>query len=180
VAVEVVPNEFKATACLKTTIYACLCQFLIRISITPSLDPPTSSLIFTSKMASINGKLEVEVEVKAHADKFWASIRDSPTILPKAFPNDYKSIEILEGDGKSVGTVRLITYGEGKYLGDSLLSYICQANYFDSTFSVLGHALHIHFCTLLFFVFFQVLLLSKYQRRRLRLLMKEKGHFLSV
>ncbi|XP_062150072.1 MLP-like protein 423 [Alnus glutinosa] len=66
-------------------------------------------------MAS-NGKLDVEVEVKSHADKFWASIRDSPTILPKAFPNDYKSIEILEGDGKSVGTVRLITYGEGSPL----------------------------------------------------------------
>ncbi|XP_059447859.1 MLP-like protein 423 [Corylus avellana] len=66
-------------------------------------------------MAS-SGNLEVEVEVKSHSDKFWPTIRDSPIILPKAFPNDYKSIEILEGDGKSVGTIRLITYGEGSPL----------------------------------------------------------------
>ncbi|KAB1200310.1 hypothetical protein CJ030_MR0G007660 [Morella rubra] len=66
-------------------------------------------------MASI-GKLGVEVEVKSHADKFWGCIRDSATTLPKAFPHDYKSIEVLEGDGKSVGSVRLITYGEGSPL----------------------------------------------------------------
>jgi hypothetical protein len=95
-------------------MHAYMCQFLICISINPS----TSFLIFHFKMAS-SGNLDVEVEVKSHADKFWPTIRDSPIILPKAFPNDYKSIEILEGDGKSVGTIRLITYGEGKYLGDS-------------------------------------------------------------
>lgn len=93
-------------------IYMHACAMSFSYAITRS---PTSSLIdFHLKMAS-SGKLDVEVEVKSHADKFWGSIRDSPTILPKAFPNDYKSIEILEGDGKSVGTVRLITYGEGKY-----------------------------------------------------------------
>ncbi|XP_042979988.1 MLP-like protein 423, partial [Carya illinoinensis] len=59
------------------------------------------------------GKLDVEVEVKSDADKFWGIIRDSATILPKAFPNDYQSIEVVEGDGKSVGSVRLIKYGEG-------------------------------------------------------------------
>ncbi|XP_054810687.1 MLP-like protein 423 isoform X1 [Prosopis cineraria] len=59
------------------------------------------------------GKLEVEVHVKSHADKFWATIKDSATIFPKAFPQDYKSIEILEGDGKSVGSVRHTTYGDG-------------------------------------------------------------------
>ncbi|KAF5443173.1 hypothetical protein F2P56_035755 [Juglans regia] len=64
------------------------------------------------KMAAID-KLDVEVEVKSHADKFWGLIRESVTVLPKAFPIDYKSIEVLEGDGKSVGSVRLVTYGEG-------------------------------------------------------------------
>lgn len=63
-------------------------------------------------MAAID-KLDVEVEVKSHADKFWGLIRESVTVLPKAFPIDYKSIEVLEGDGKSVGSVRLVTYGEG-------------------------------------------------------------------
>ncbi|KAI9073417.1 hypothetical protein K1719_044602 [Acacia pycnantha] len=59
------------------------------------------------------GKLEVEVQVKSQVDKFWETVKDSATIFPKAFPQDYKSIEILEGDGKSVGSVRHITYGEG-------------------------------------------------------------------
>ncbi|KAF8390367.1 hypothetical protein HHK36_024892 [Tetracentron sinense] len=35
-------------------------------------------------------KLEVEVEVKSSADKFWESIRDSTTLFPKIFPEQYK------------------------------------------------------------------------------------------
>lgn len=59
------------------------------------------------------GKIEVEVEVKSPADKFFDAIRNSTVIFPKAFPNQYKSIEVLEGDGKSVGSIRLIKYAEG-------------------------------------------------------------------
>lgn len=62
------------------------------------------------------GALSVEVDVKSVADKFWNSMRDSTIIFPKAFPHDYKSIEVLEGDGKAVGSVRLITYSEGSSL----------------------------------------------------------------
>ncbi|OVA16280.1 Bet v I domain [Macleaya cordata] len=58
------------------------------------------------------GKIEVEVEVKSSADKFWEAITDSAVLFPKIFPEQYKSIEILEGDGKSVGSIRLLTYGE--------------------------------------------------------------------
>ncbi|ONI30553.1 hypothetical protein PRUPE_1G258100 [Prunus persica] len=64
-------------------------------------------------MASNGGKLEVEIEVKSPSQKFWEGLRDSTTIFPKAFPHDYKSIDVLEGDGKAVGSVRLITYSEG-------------------------------------------------------------------
>lgn len=60
------------------------------------------------------GKLDVQIEVKSPADKFWGAIRDSTTLLPKAFSHDYKSIEVLQGDGKAPGSVRLITYAEGK------------------------------------------------------------------
>ncbi|KAK7361961.1 hypothetical protein VNO77_04057 [Canavalia gladiata] len=63
-----------------------------------------------------SGKLEVEIEVKCNADKFWDTIKDSAEIFPKAFPNDYKSIEILEGDGKSAGSIRQVTFGEGSPL----------------------------------------------------------------
>ena len=63
-------------------------------------------------MAS-SGKLEAEVEIKSHADKFWGGIRDSGTLFPKIFPEQYKSIEIIEGDGKGVGSIRLIKFTEG-------------------------------------------------------------------
>nr|GLL31984.1 MLP-like protein 423 [Ipomoea trifida]GMD13391.1 MLP-like protein 423 [Ipomoea batatas]GMD19563.1 MLP-like protein 423 [Ipomoea batatas]GMD21206.1 MLP-like protein 423 [Ipomoea batatas] len=58
-------------------------------------------------------KIEVDVEVCIGADKFWHSIRDSNTLFPKIFPEVYKTIEVLEGDGKAIGSIRLIKYGEG-------------------------------------------------------------------
>ncbi|XP_038975320.1 MLP-like protein 423 [Phoenix dactylifera] len=58
-------------------------------------------------------KAEVEVEVKSPADKFWGALRDSTDLFPKIFPEQYKSIEIVEGDGKSVGTIRILKYAEG-------------------------------------------------------------------
>ncbi|XP_021635821.2 MLP-like protein 423 isoform X2 [Hevea brasiliensis] len=66
-------------------------------------------------MAS-SGKLDVEVHIKSSPDKFWNSIRDSTTLFPKAFPDQYKNIRVLEGDGKAPGSVRLFTYAEGSPL----------------------------------------------------------------
>ncbi|XP_058115419.1 MLP-like protein 423 [Magnolia sinica] len=61
----------------------------------------------------MGGKLDLEVEVKTPADKFWGAIKDSKDLFPKVFPQQYKSIEILEGDGNSVGSVRLVHFAEG-------------------------------------------------------------------
>ncbi|XP_047071074.1 MLP-like protein 423 [Lolium rigidum] len=58
-------------------------------------------------------KVELVVEVKSAADKLWTALRDSTELFPKIFPEQYKSIETVEGDGKSVGTVRLLKYAEG-------------------------------------------------------------------
>ncbi|XP_078151717.1 MLP-like protein 423 [Carex rostrata] len=58
-------------------------------------------------------KSEVEVEVKSAPEKFWEAIRSSTDLFPKVFPEQYKSIDILEGDGKSVGSVRLVNYAPG-------------------------------------------------------------------
>ncbi|XP_020083130.1 MLP-like protein 423 [Ananas comosus] len=58
-------------------------------------------------------KVDVQVEVKSPADKFWGAIRDSTDLFPKVFPSQYKSIEIAEGDGKSPGTIRIVKYAEG-------------------------------------------------------------------
>ncbi|XP_077237813.1 MLP-like protein 423 [Tasmannia lanceolata] len=55
-------------------------------------------------------KLQLDIEVKSSAEKFWGSMRESATLFPKAFPELYKSIEILEGDGKDVGSIRLIKF----------------------------------------------------------------------
>uniref|UniRef100_A0A0D9W5Y5 Bet v I/Major latex protein domain-containing protein n=1 Tax=Leersia perrieri TaxID=77586 RepID=A0A0D9W5Y5_9ORYZ len=58
-------------------------------------------------------KVELSVEVKSPADKLWTALRDSTDLFPKIFPQQYKSIETVEGDGKSAGTVRLLKYTEG-------------------------------------------------------------------
>ncbi|KAG8082286.1 hypothetical protein GUJ93_ZPchr0014g46553 [Zizania palustris] len=58
-------------------------------------------------------KVELLVEVKSAADKLWTALRESTELFPKIFPEQYKSIETVEGDGKSAGTVRLLKYTEG-------------------------------------------------------------------
>ncbi|KAF3340119.1 MLP-like protein 423 [Carex littledalei] len=58
-------------------------------------------------------KSEVDVEVNSAPEKFWEAIRGSTDLFPKVFPEQYKSIDILEGDGKSVGSVRLVNYALG-------------------------------------------------------------------
>ncbi|RZC59117.1 hypothetical protein C5167_006421 [Papaver somniferum] len=63
-------------------------------------------------MAS-NGKIEADLEVKSSTNKIWDIILDSATMFPKIFTEQYKSIEVLEGDGKSVGSIKLIKYQEG-------------------------------------------------------------------
>ncbi|RZC61721.1 hypothetical protein C5167_023479 [Papaver somniferum] len=63
-------------------------------------------------MAS-SGKIEADLEVKSSTNKIWDFIVDSATMFPKIFPEQYKSIEVLEGDGKSVGSIKLIKYQEG-------------------------------------------------------------------
>ncbi|KAM0943146.1 putative Bet v I/Major latex protein [Dioscorea sansibarensis] len=58
-------------------------------------------------------KLEVDVVLKSSVNKFWGGITASAELFPKVFPEQYKSIEVLEGDGNSVGTIRLIKFSEG-------------------------------------------------------------------
>ena len=76
---------------------------------------------------ALRGKLEVDIELKSNADKYWQTIRDSTTIFPKAFPHDYKSIDVLEGDGKAPGSVRHFHYAEGKtYDNDYIYFHYAQ------------------------------------------------------
>ncbi|KAI3524588.1 hypothetical protein L1887_03247 [Cichorium endivia] len=59
------------------------------------------------------GKVDVEVKVKSDAEKFWKSIKEFATTFPKVCPNIYEKVEVLEGDGFSVGSVREVHFGEG-------------------------------------------------------------------
>lgn len=71
------------------------------------------SLFFLTRKMGLTGVLHVEVEVKSPAEKFWVALGDGINLFPKAFPNDYKTIQVLAGDGNAPGSIRLITYGEG-------------------------------------------------------------------
>ncbi|OVA05628.1 Bet v I domain [Macleaya cordata] len=69
-------------------------------------------------MASANiEKLEVEVEVQCSADKFYRMFKHDVKEMPKHLPHLFESVEVLEGDGVSAGTVKLWKYIlEGKSL----------------------------------------------------------------
>lgn len=43
---------------------------------------------------------------------FKGSFLDADTVVPKAFPEGIKSVEVLEGDG-GVGTIKHVTLGDG-------------------------------------------------------------------
>ncbi|KAJ4881419.1 hypothetical protein Bca4012_056067 [Brassica carinata] len=64
----------------------------------------------------LTGVLHVEVEVKSPAEKFWVALGDGINLFPKEFPKDYKTMQVLAGDGNSPGSIRLIIYGEGSTL----------------------------------------------------------------
>lgn len=60
--------------------------------------------------------VEVGVEVKSSPDKFWTAIHASTKLIPRIFPPHHKSIRIIEGDGNSVGTIRLLKYAQGEHI----------------------------------------------------------------
>ncbi|KAF5194181.1 hypothetical protein FRX31_016232 [Thalictrum thalictroides] len=61
-------------------------------------------------MAAESNKLDIETEVKCPPHKFYEMIKYTFHHLPLVFPETSKSSEILEGDGESVGTIRLWKY----------------------------------------------------------------------
>ncbi|KAF5194738.1 Mlp-like protein [Thalictrum thalictroides] len=56
------------------------------------------------------GKLEKEMEAKSNPQKIYDMIKYTLHHLHTISPEFYKSIDILEGDGESVGSVRLWKY----------------------------------------------------------------------
>ncbi|KAK9115279.1 hypothetical protein Syun_022076 [Stephania yunnanensis] len=54
--------------------------------------------------------IDVESEINCPADKMYDLFKNHLTQLPILFPEIFKSAEVLEGDGKSIGSVRHWTY----------------------------------------------------------------------
>nr|USU81827.1 MLPL2 [Nepeta sibirica] len=54
-------------------------------------------------------KLEVEIELKTHSENLWKNLKEFITFFPKALPNMYEKIDVIEGDGRSVGSVFVST-----------------------------------------------------------------------
>ncbi|KAF3596833.1 hypothetical protein DY000_02023535 [Brassica cretica] len=71
----------------------------------------------------LSGVLHVEVEVKSPAEKFWVALGDGINLFPKEFPKDYKTMQVLAGDGNSPGSIRLIIYGEGNLRSEEVRGY---------------------------------------------------------
>ena len=65
------------------------------------------------EMAQID-KMETHVEKKSPANEFYEVFSSKAHLIPKACPDKIKSIEVVEGDWKSVGSVKLWTYCIGK------------------------------------------------------------------
>ncbi|KAL5709148.1 hypothetical protein ACHQM5_019868 [Ranunculus cassubicifolius] len=61
-------------------------------------------------MANELCNLEIATEAKCNPHKFFELIKYTFHHLPSYFPEAYKSTELLEGDGESVGSIRLWKY----------------------------------------------------------------------
>lgn len=61
-------------------------------------------------------KLEKQVLIKSSPEKLFDVYKNKINLMPKISPDKLRSIQVIEGDGKSVGSVRLWTYFLGKHV----------------------------------------------------------------
>ncbi|KAL1539372.1 MLP-like protein 423 [Salvia divinorum] len=54
-------------------------------------------------------KFEVELESKTSPEKLWKNLKEFVTLFPKAMPDVYQGIEVIEGDGRSAGSIFVST-----------------------------------------------------------------------
>ncbi|KAI3453135.1 hypothetical protein Pfo_009798 [Paulownia fortunei] len=58
-------------------------------------------------------KLELQTQITSPPDIFFDIYKNKTYLMPSISPDKLQSIQVLEGDGKSVGSVRLWTYVMG-------------------------------------------------------------------
>lgn len=59
-------------------------------------------------------KLQVTVEIQSSADKFYDFFKNHMSDLVNVFPATFKSVQLIEGEEGSVGSVKLWNYVLGK------------------------------------------------------------------
>lgn len=77
-------------------------------------------------------KLELQTLIISSPQKFFDVYHTKTSLMPSISPDKLQSIEVLEGDGKSVGSVRLWTYVMGKIFKRSFfvvnyLAYVSES-----------------------------------------------------
>ncbi|KAI3835274.1 hypothetical protein MKW98_020390 [Papaver atlanticum] len=65
-------------------------------------------LVLTGKTQIVGA--QIETEVKCSADKLYNMFRHNMMQLTTIFPNYFKSVKIVKGDGKSLGSIRQWQY----------------------------------------------------------------------
>ncbi|GFY96382.1 hypothetical protein Acr_11g0006880 [Actinidia rufa] len=55
-------------------------------------------------------RLEHQIEIKSSPAWFFDIYKNKTYLMPKISPDNIQSIQVLEGDGRSVGSVRMWTY----------------------------------------------------------------------
>lgn len=73
-------------------------------------------------MAQIH-KIEVQTQTRSSPDRVFDIYKNKSYLMPKISPDKLQSIEVIEGDGISVGSVRLWTYVMGKVKTVTYLSF---------------------------------------------------------
>ncbi|KAL2485003.1 MLP-like protein [Abeliophyllum distichum] len=58
-------------------------------------------------------KIELQTQIRSSPDRIFDIYKNKSYLMPKISPDKLQSIEVVEGDGISVGSVRLWTYVMG-------------------------------------------------------------------
>ncbi|KAF2308301.1 hypothetical protein GH714_039926 [Hevea brasiliensis] len=121
-------NEEEIKAAQEKIMEAFVGIFKNGLSINQSSCSPTCSflcflfLLFSRIMGVAAYDLEVTSPVPP-AKLFKAFVLDNDDLIQKVIPQAISNVEILEGDG-GPGTVRKVTFGEGKYITERTRRYI--------------------------------------------------------
>ena len=77
------------------------------------------SLVLLNKTRETNmaqiilAKMEVQVEIKSSAQRFYDIFRSKQHLLPKICPDMEKDVKVIKGDWESVGSIKQWSYVAG-------------------------------------------------------------------